>query len=59
MVTAFITSCEYTNINYMDFVIISSLRKQHNEANLGIVFDEFIKTIDFEKPAKECLLKGL
>ena len=58
MIRVFITSCEYTNINYIDFVIISSLRKQHNEGNLDIVFDEFIKTIDFKKPAKECLLKG-
>ena len=57
MIRVFITSCEYTNINYIDFVIISSLRKQHNEGNLDIVFDEFIKTIDFKKPAKECLLK--
>lgn len=58
MIRVFITSCEYTNINYIDFVIISSLRKQHNEGNLDIVFDEFIKTIDFKKPAKEYLLKG-
>ena len=55
MATASIANINLTILDNNVFAIINHLRKQHRRANLGKIYNELIKTINFENASREHL----
>ena len=53
MATASIANIDLTIIDNNVFVIINHLKKQHKRANLDKIYNELIKTINFENTSRE------
>ena len=53
MATASIANIDLTILDNNVFAIINHLRKQHKRANLEKIYNELIKTINFENTSRE------
>ena len=53
MVTASIANIDLTIFDENVFAIINHLRKQHKRANLDKIYNEQIKTVNFENIRRE------
>ena len=55
MATASIANIDLTILDNNVLAIINHLRKQHKRANVGKIYNELIKTINFENASREHL----